>query len=253
MRKVYLNIIFIFLISCAEKDWKEIHYPNGNVKVRVQLDKDGIPNGIHEEFFESGKLKLRSTSTNGKLLDTVKVYSQDGYLKEKGLMRNGLKDSWWSELDKKGNKYIDREYVIKNNDTILENQIKKYKDNGELDLTSSWFFNVKVEDSLSNGKLNGKVTYHSNFKPEDQFLYMVVNKDTFYGRNNEISFSVKIENQDTIQLSGEIFEEVLAVEKINDTLSSLKQETYNKYFKQKFIVVDSVVSKTRDLKKLRYL
>jgi len=235
-------IILISLLGCSEDNWKETYFPNGNLMVRTQLDKNSIPNGLHEEFYESGELKLSTIIMAGKLMDTAKIYSKDGFLKEKGLMWNGLKTSWWSEYDEIGHKYSEKEFFIKNKDTIVENQTKRYNNKGEIDYKSSWFFDIKVNKIINQDVFEGEIVYHSNFNLEDQLLYAVINRDTFYGKNNRIPFGFQIERSDTINLSGEIFEEVLAIKNINDTLSSLEQTTYQKYFNETYKITDSVVS-----------
>lgn len=240
--KYLICLTFLFL-SCSDGDWKEIYYPDGILKVKVQIDEKGDLNGIQEEYYNSGELKLKTIVTNGRFLDTVYIYSKQGYIKEKGLMTKGLKTSWWLELNKEGKKIAEREYIINGNDKLVENQIKRYSVEGNLDLKSSWFFDIETNGFILGNHLRGKISYYSTLKGRDELIYAVIENDTFYGgKNGVIPFSVKVSDKDIISLKGVLFEEILRVEKINDTLSSLEQITYNKYFEETYKIQDSVVS-----------
>jgi len=104
MRKfLSLLIVIIIIFSCEEKDVVKEYYPNGMLKVKVEVDKEGIQNGLYEGYYDTGEIEQKMNYVNGKIVDTVFYYHKNGKVREEGVLyNNDLKIDWWSFYDSHG-------------------------------------------------------------------------------------------------------------------------------------------------------
>lgn len=245
--RFFLMILISILsfISCDKKNFQIEYYPNGNLKKKMEVDKNGKVIGNYEEYFESGELRLKASGLS--LRDTVFIYYKSGSIKEKGLMKDGIKRDWWILYDTDGNKTEMVEYYKENNDTLLKNQNIKFSENGKIDFKKSWFFKVNIPDTISLGNNKFFLDYYSNFPKEDRFRYIIIEsfysdgkikKDTFYEDDRNFNFNVRGRQVGKFRIKAKVVEEVLS-EKISvgDSLE-LIQTNYKKYFQKELYVKD---------------
>ncbi|MGS0528300.1 hypothetical protein ACU8V7_26940 [Zobellia nedashkovskayae] len=129
---------------------------------------------MFEEYYKSGKAKIRATYTNGKILDTVIHFYKNGNIKEKGLLKGGKKNKWWKRYDSLGNFKTTEEYVIiDEGKNSYKNQIKTIE-NGVVNIQKSSFFELKVPDTLFLGKNVGKIDYHSNLRADEKYILVIL-------------------------------------------------------------------------------
>lgn len=243
--KLILITMVLLLISCTNENFKEEFYPNGGLKIRLQINDKGIPNGLFEEYYSSGELKTKGTNLNGKTIDTVYSYYKDGSIKEKGNINGRYKYGWWLYYNDKGNLNKKVEYRKLNDSTIFENQTIHYKEAGEINFDKSWFFEIKLPDTLKLGKNIGELYYYSYSKPDEKYMYVVIEneyenkitkKDTFADDANYTKFGVFAARSGFLNIKGEIYEEELYLKEIEKDSSELIINTHIKYFEKKVYV-----------------
>jgi hypothetical protein len=67
----------------------EVLYPNGSLKQVIYM-KDGKPDGIVKEYFESGVIKGEIEFTNGEQTGLAKFFYETGELRKRSRFRNGI-------------------------------------------------------------------------------------------------------------------------------------------------------------------
>ncbi|NQY31284.1 MAG: hypothetical protein HRT69_17685, partial [Flavobacteriaceae bacterium] len=85
--------------------------------------------------------RIDNTGSNQKQSDTLVKYYKNGSIKEKGLMKNGLKVGWWTYYDSRGVLWQKDEYKTIYNKEFT-NQTISYDGAGNIDYDKSWFFKI---------------------------------------------------------------------------------------------------------------
>ncbi len=249
VKSVCVFSLLIMLLSCNKEKYKYTHYESGNIKTKFLVNDKKMNHGLYEEYYESEKIKLKTKYTNGKILDTVFCYYENGYLKEKGLMFNGLKHKWWKLYDIYGKfKGLEEYVLIDNGKTSYKNQVKNF-DQDKIDYDDSSFFEIKLKDTLYLGKNMGKVFNYSNSKADVKYLYIIIDneysdseiiKDTFAESSNQSRFGVYARKVGSMKVRGTIEEKL--VSKVNEKTDSSKLvvKSIIKYFEKEVYVKDSI-------------
>lgn len=247
--KLNLVLLFFVFISCKEETFKKEYFPNGNEKVRKQVNSNGILDGYFEEFYESGELKLKTKYSNGVISDTVYIYYRNKNLKEKGKIKNNLKFGWWFYYDSNGKLKSKEEYLILK-DSMYKNQTINYDSNGNIIQGSSSYFNLILPDTLQLGRNIGDLDYHSNFsKTYKKFLDVIIEneyseknikKDTFRYNDETPYFGVFAYKMGKNKIKGTILETLFYVNETGNDSALGRVVTHKKYFEKEVFVKDTV-------------
>lgn len=245
--KYFILIFILILFSCNQENYKKEFYSDKTLKFKVQVDDNDNFNGVYEEYYKSGELKMRTKYLNGIVIDTVFGFHKNGKLKEKGILKNNLKINWWNYYDSLGSLKIRNEYKIVN-DSIYKNQTIHYdKDSNIIDSLSS-FYNIKLRDTLVLGKNVGELYYSSNFNTNDRYLYIIVEnhysdlikkRDTFIEEPDSTRFGVFAHKKGLKHIKATIIEQLIFEKEINEDSSELKIEEHKKYYEKDVYVIDS--------------
>lgn len=66
MKKSLLLLLISFSIySCQKDSFKVEYYPNGNLKLKVEINEKNVLNGKYEEYFENGNIKKKTFYNKG--------------------------------------------------------------------------------------------------------------------------------------------------------------------------------------------
>lgn len=237
-------VIFIFFSSCKKENYVKEYFPNGKLKILFEIDDNKVANGKYEEYYETGELKIKGCYVNGKLPDTVFEYYKNQKIKEKGLIKNKIKNGWWYTYDSLGNLRSKIEYInIKNSN--YKNQTIYFNKNGDTIYGSSSYYKLYLPDTLTLGKNIGKIKYHSNYKTTDKFIFILIDnqisekeiiKDTFNEENKVSRFGVFAHKTGLKRVRGVILETILKAKYINKDSSELITTRHKKYFEKTVFV-----------------
>ncbi len=291
----YLRFLFIFLIffSCGKKE--KYYYSTGELLSVVEFDSQGenhgylkeyyktgelyvvgnythgMKDGDFIEYFKSGKLKSKKTFQNDIWIDTLKIFYEEGTIKEmnyldgyknkvilynkndkvsaEGEMIDTLKIGWWYYFSNNGKLKSKIEYQIQNN-TQHRNQIYSYNNEGVIIKDSSNFYTIKVDTLKVKTLTKIELKVQPHLSKENDF-YMVYYKffdnkknlieiDSTYGTNSEsaiINYFPKIKGNQ--KLKGFILEKGIFVkENIQDsTMIDMSFHEKKMYF-EKMIYVE---------------
>lgn len=242
-------ILLVNLFSCQKDNYKEEYYSNGNLKLKVEVDYKGVPNGLYQEFYDTGEIKLKANYINGISSDTVFNYHKNGIIKEKGVLFNNLREGWWYNYDNKGGLKSQSEYLIIK-DSTYKNQSIYFYDNGEVDYDLSWFFTLKIPDTIVLGRNRGEIKYYSPLKSEVKYLLaivenrysdIVVKKDTFLEEPNFTKIGIYADKVGLKKVTGVLIEELIDIkEEGNSDSSKFTMKRYKKYFEKEVYVKDTI-------------
>lgn len=248
MKKVIFFLSLVSLLSCSSREVKKEYYPNGSIKALTPIDNKGVPNGLFEEFYESGELKAKGEYVDGVIRDTVFSFHRNGKIESKGLLKNGFKISWWSYFNEAGRLKETYQY-LNFNDSIYKNQTMVYREDGSLDLNRSSFYELKIPDTIELGKSKKNIgrllKYNSNFKTADLSLVWVVienqysensiKKDTFSDGTMTPKFGIFGYKPGIQKVNGFIIEDIIYEDSISLTIKKHK-----KYFEKQVYVKDTI-------------
>ena len=251
MKKIFAYILLsLFIISCNEKaDDKTYIYNGQSVKIQRIKSTDSLFSGYGGESYESGALKSLTKFENGKIIDTLIRFYENGNIKEKGMVVNNMEYGWWTYNNENGkvNKKIEWFGI---NDSIYPNQEIFYDDYGNIKIDPSNYFELQIPDTLQIGKNIARIdNYVSGDNDIDtRYLFVLIENtysdlgkkiDTFtYGSQNPF-FGINAEKTGKKIVEGRIKEQTLKTDTIEgDSLSLVIKEHY-KYFKKEVYVSDS--------------
>jgi hypothetical protein len=188
--------------------------------------------------------KVESNNFSQKESDTISVYYQNGSIKEKGVIKNDLKIGWWSYYDSQGVLKQKEEYKIIYKEPFT-NQTIYYDSLGKIDYSKSWFFKVKLPDTIKLGKNRGEIRYYSTKKADDKYLSVIVDneysegvikRDTFLKEPNYTWFGVFAHKVGKKKVKIRIVEELL----VSIDSANLRHTFHSKYFEKKVYVKDTI-------------
>ncbi len=181
-----LTAIFLVALSCNHKNHIETKYSNGNIKVRAEVNNNSVYDGSYEEFYLTGELKMKTNYINGICSDTVYIYYKNKQIKEKGIMKNSIKDGWWSQYNEAGILVRKIEFLPKRKNVI--NQLINFDLNGDTITNSSRFYRLYIADTLKVGKNVGQLKYNSDSKIKDKFYKVIINNQISENRIDNDTF-----------------------------------------------------------------
>lgn len=245
--RITLIFILISLYSCTNDNFKLEYYPEGNLKSKTEINAAKIPNGKYEEYYPNGTLKTRTMYKEGVVADTIYHYYKNGKIKKKGLVEGGQMVNWWFYYGSSGKLSKKIEYLIIDGKPYA-NQNMQFDKEGNIDYSSSSFFTLHLDDTLSIGKNIGRLDYFSNSKNFDlQFIYIIIEneysngvtkKDTFTDDIDKLWFGVNTYKKGALKIKGTIQEELAKEKLIGKDSSELVINKNNKYFEKDVYVVE---------------
>lgn len=245
MRLKYLLLLIILcFFSCNKENVKEEFYANGNLKFKVQVNKNNILDGLYQEYYETGEIKVKSNYKNGLLIDTVFTYHRNGKIESKGIQKNNLPFGWWSYYDSEGRLIEKREILIIDENPFL-NQIIKYNPNGKIDYKNSSFFELKIKDTLILGGNMGEIFYYYDtlgyqkryirIIVDNQYSEDLIKKDTFVGEKSKNWFGIYNYKTGNNTISG-IIEDQLIFTNEDKNPPEYTIRTITKYFEKEVYI-----------------
>lgn len=247
-KNLVLILLVITFISCNDKNYYTEYYPNGNLKLKVEINKDSLQIGSYKEFYDNGELKSKTNYVNGIVSDSLFNFYENGIIKEKGLIKDNLKNEWWLFFDKSGSLKEKSEFVIVR-DSMHKNQSYYYDKIGNLKIEPSTFFEIEISDTLRIGKNAARIkNYVTNFNNRAANLVSVIidnkyseteiKRDTFGYGTLKPFFGVSIYKTGKQKIRGKIQEEILTKTKNSDDLYTLTIVEHYKYFEKEVYVWD---------------
>ena len=88
----------------------EKYYPAGQVSEKKNW-KQGMPSGLWQLFYDTGKLKMEAVYVDGRLNGPLKSYDYKGGLIVEGFYQNNRKEGVWKYFDEAGKLKAERTYV----------------------------------------------------------------------------------------------------------------------------------------------
>lgn len=241
MKKVFC-FCFLCLISCKENI--EEYYPDGSIKISIQTDENGIPDGEYLEYYNSGEIKVKGVYKKGMINDTVYYFYENGKLKEKGIMKDKEKYGWW-DLYNPNEILINKTEYYSVNNKKYRNQWIDFKENGDTIFSSSNFYKLYVPDTLSLGKNVGKIKYYSSSKFEKNFYEISIDnqisetridRDTFPQEQDITRFGIYAHKTGFKEIKGSIIETIFEINEITKDSISAKQLKRVVFFQKKVYV-----------------
>ncbi|MGJ8666186.1 MAG: toxin-antitoxin system YwqK family antitoxin [Patiriisocius sp.] len=251
MKKSFpIIILLLFIISCDKKADNRKYMYNGKL-VTIQKVKlnDTSFSGYGGESYESGVLKSLTIFENGKIVDTLIRFYENGNIKKKGMVKNNMEYGWWIYNNENG-KLIKKIEWFGINDSIYPNQEIYFDENENIKIKPNTSFELQIPDTLQIGKniarINNYISDDNNI--DTRYLFVLIENsysdlgkrmDTFtYGSQNPF-FGINAEKVGRKLIQGRIKEQTLKTDTIDgDSLSLVIKEHY-KYFKKEFYVSDS--------------
>lgn len=243
-KNIFLILLILIFISCNNEKYFTEYYPSGNLKLKVQIDKDSIQNGTYEEFYESGELKSKTNYVNGKISDSLYNFYENGTIKDKGIVKNNFQSGWWYYYRPNGSLKEKTEWIIVK-DNLHKNQSMYFDQNGKIKYENSSFFVLKIPDTIKLGKNLAKFEYYSNFNVYKKLMYVVIeNKysenetkmDTFGIEGRDYRFGVFGYKKGKQNIKGQIVEELYEIKNIGNDSAIGTVSNHKKYFEKEVYV-----------------
>tara|TARA_Y100001936_G_scaffold253082_1_gene315693 strand:+ start:1502 stop:2479 length:978 start_codon:yes stop_codon:yes gene_type:complete len=139
-------------------------------QVTIETYKDGILNGLFEEYYPNGQLKTKVIYKNGRKDGLYESYWNNGQEKAKNIYKNGIiKDGTYKWFWKNSQLHLVRTY--KNGK--LEGLYKAFYKHGQLRNTGEYSNNYKngiFESYWFNGQLRGKEIFRYGIRVDGDFI-----------------------------------------------------------------------------------
>jgi antitoxin component YwqK of YwqJK toxin-antitoxin module len=245
--KYFGLMIFLIFTSCQKEMKKKEYYPSGNLKMIAGINNDSIFDGLYEEYYETGEIKVKTFYKNGLIIDTVFSFHKNGNVESKGIQKNSQQLGWWFYYDLNGKLKEKREFLLVDETPYL-NQIIRYNSNGIIDYGNSSFFDILIKDTLKLGGNLGEINYYfDTLGYEKRFIRIIVEnkyseslikQDTFVSTENKKWFGVYNYQKGLKKISGKIEDQMIFK---NNTIGKKSEDefkirTYTKYFEKEIFV-----------------
>jgi antitoxin component YwqK of YwqJK toxin-antitoxin module len=122
-----------------------VYYKSNPKQISYQCSlKNGVKDGLYEDYYEDGTLSAKCTYKNGILDGLAQLYYPNGNLEFQCNFRNGYHYGLYESYSNKVGEDGSREYKYFIYDGILDGKYEEYKDN------------IKIKCTYVNGLLDGK-------------------------------------------------------------------------------------------------
>jgi len=139
-------------------------------QITIENYKDGILNGLFEEYYPNGQLMTKVLYKNGRKDGLYESYWNNGQEKVKNIYKNGIiKDGTYKWFWKNSQLHLIRSY--KNG--VLEGHYEVYYKHGQLKNRGEYSNNFKngiFESYWFNGQLRGKETFKYGIRVDGDFI-----------------------------------------------------------------------------------
>lgn len=246
-----ISLVFIFSSCKKEGDIIIEHHPNGNVRLKGNLNTYGNYEGEFYRYSTNGNLINKLNYINGDIItDTSYVYYPNGDLKMFGpVLKNNLDIGWWAYFNEK--KELDKkiEFAKIDKEDFLNQQIF-FDSSGDTIKRKSSYFKLKIPDTL---KIGDNICLLHNFAEEKKVyskeLFVIINnvyseslekKDTFASDYfHKIKFRVYAHEKGKKIISGSIIERIAEINNINKDSAIGNLNEFVKFFKKEVYVKDN--------------
>lgn len=244
-KKLPVVIIFCLMyLSCTNEDYVTSYYSNGQIKRKMHLSSSGDLDGLFQEFYKEGQIKLQGYYIKNHVHDTIKSYYQNGNIKEIGFMDKGKKSGWWYYYYNNGNLKKEKEYILTEDSLSLLNQWISYDLKGQINYDKSEFFKINLPDTINKGINIGSLDYYTNSKGSKSYLFVVIEneyknkitKDTFADKFDYTEFAIVMNEIGQQTIEGDIIEQILSFKKKKNDSSEMTIETKSKRFTKSIFV-----------------
>jgi hypothetical protein len=109
-RKIVVTLVFLFSASLCAGEEKIENWPDGTMKKIWHLDGEGKLDGKFGEYFETGKIKIRTQYKAGELDGDYTEYYENGAMKIKASYDVGKLDGKYVEYNEKRKAILSAEY-----------------------------------------------------------------------------------------------------------------------------------------------
>ncbi|WP_299125376.1 hypothetical protein [uncultured Tenacibaculum sp.] len=247
---IFLSII-MFLVSCKKEEKKHFYIFNGK-KIDYKLIKSNkdssFINGYGGKIYPNGNLEYLALFSDGKVVDSLFYYYENGNVREKGLMKNKKRNSWWIYFHKNGklNKKIE---WFQLNGKVLKNQEIYFDEKGNIKKEPSYYFDVLIPDTLKVGQNISRINnYVSNLNNIDtRYLSVIieniyseskVRNDTFSDGSSSPFFVINSNKIGKKIIEGKIEEKVLKTDLINKDSTTLTIIDQYRFFRKEVYVAE---------------
>jgi hypothetical protein len=111
VHRIVAGMMFLFLMcACAVAGTIEKKYPDGTVKLKYSIDKQGDKNGGYEEFFSDGKPKIKAVYKDDKLDGPYQSFHVNGKPHISAIYKGGELSGAYSEASDEGLKKLTATY-----------------------------------------------------------------------------------------------------------------------------------------------
>ncbi|NQY31449.1 MAG: hypothetical protein HRT69_18530, partial [Flavobacteriaceae bacterium] len=121
---------------------------------------------------------------------------------------------------------------------------------GSIDYEKSWFFKIKLPDTIKLGKNRGEIRYYSTKKAENKYLLVIVDneysegiikRDTFLKEPDYTWFGVFAHKVGKKKVTIRIVEELINPNNMDKDTVNLRFTYHSKYFEKEVYVRDTIV------------
>jgi len=188
--------------------------------------------------------KLDSGSPKNPNEETWENYTEyyaDGNIREKGFLLKNDRIGWWLTYINKGQILKKREFIIKDKESYLNQEII-FNHDGSVNHNKSSYFKISVPDTIPVGKTVAKLEYVS--KPTEgyktRFVYIIVQneypgniirKDTFTDDLDKLWFGVFASKKGPLTIKGTIEEELSYLKILHDSSSFTVKKSFKQFEK----------------------
>lgn len=89
MKKIMFFALILVCQACVKNEVRKEYYKNGNLKM-TSTYKDGVLDGEQVSFHVNGNIKEQKCWKQGRMIDSVFVYDEDGRLLNNGIVEGNL-------------------------------------------------------------------------------------------------------------------------------------------------------------------
>ena len=277
--KNYYLLILLFILFACSKENREVKYDgSGNLDYvlytrgsdtikYIKITKEGgliyfnrekyLINDTVKEYYPNGNLMFYMVKLSDDLQYT-KGFNSDKTLLNEGYIYKGKHIDWWF-FYKKG-KLFKRKYFSQIDSEIISSQIQYFNSDGTIDLNNSNFIEIKIPDTLYQGRSTGRVLYKKadNYDFEERIIIWYeldhdysnmqkVRVDTFYNPKNDGFFGVEFDKLGKHKIRGIVDKRKMITN--SDTLATIA--ITSSYFEKDFYIIPRPDSIPKD-KVMRY-
>lgn len=216
MKKYFILSSVLLLLSCNKPIIEKEYYSSGELKSEITLNREGEREGFTFVYYQNGNLKDKALYKNGKIIDTVYGYNEDGTINnieyystdsaysilykngaiyQKGAFQKYVPNGWIEEYK---NGKIFSKATMKNifgKESPHINSFVVFDEKGDTIKEKSFFYKLSTPDTVFVNQYNlGEIIFYSDKTPvnqlKDNLLIIVVNENITDNYDNLMTVSL---------------------------------------------------------------